>query len=265
MSELAIREGWEYDDYVRAWHELNSRANWLRGDLACGVETKGTYGEGTLERYALDVGVEYSTVRAYKQVAQAYPAESVPRGTHSWTVYRELAAQPDRLELVVSRDDWTVAEARELVAARKNPMLTLYTHTGEAVSVPQSKAEPTFNETTGEGISWAAWSWNPVTGCLHGCKYCYARAITNRFRDQFPAGSDGFTPLFRSDRLSAPKNTAIPARYRDEWHGECGNGECQVCAYRRVFVCSMADLYGRWVPDDWIAQVHEAMLASPDR
>jgi len=25
----------------------------------------------------------------------------------------------------------------------------------------------------------------------------------------------------------------------------------------------MADLYGRWVPDEWIADVHRAMLASP--
>jgi len=25
----------------------------------------------------------------------------------------------------------------------------------------------------------------------------------------------------------------------------------------------MADLYGRWVPDEWVHQVHEAMLATP--
>lgn len=26
-------------------------------------------------------------------------------------------------------------------------------------------------------IDWAESSWNPVTGCLHGCEYCYARGI----------------------------------------------------------------------------------------
>ena len=26
---------------------------------------------------------------------------------------------------------------------------------------------------------------------------------------------------------------------------------------------SMADLYGRWVPDEWIARVHASMLKSP--
>ncbi len=37
-----------------------------------------------------------------------------------------------------------------------------------------------FNRTN-ENIEWARWSWNPVTGCRHGCDYCYARDIANRF------------------------------------------------------------------------------------
>lgn len=127
-------------------------------------------------------------------------------------------------------------------------MLTLRTHTGDEIPYPQPGGKAVFNETTGEGISWAGWSWNPVTGCLHGCDYCYARAIANRFTDAYPAG---FTPLFHHERLDAPANTAIPAARRDD------------PAYRRVFVCSMADLYGRWVPDEWIQQVHASMLASP--
>ena len=24
-------------------------------------------------------------------------------------------------------------------------------------------------------IDWASHTWNPVTGCRHGCEYCYAR------------------------------------------------------------------------------------------
>lgn len=30
-------------------------------------------------------------------------------------------------------------------------------------------------------IDWCDSTWNPVTGCLHGCEYCYARGITKRF------------------------------------------------------------------------------------
>ena len=32
-------------------------------------------------------------------------------------------------------------------------------------------AKPTFN-TANESIDWAWSTWNPVTGCLHGCTYC---------------------------------------------------------------------------------------------
>lgn len=148
-------------------------------------------------------------------------------------------------------------------APRPAPVLiTLRTHDGQAIEYPKPKTLATFNETTGDGISWAGWSWNPVTGCLHGCDYCYARdiATSQRFAAAYPAG---FTPLFHSERLDAPANTKIPRQYRDDDHAPCGLGDCQICAYRRVFVCSMADLYGRWVPEEWIEKVHASMLASP--
>lgn len=124
--------------------------------------------------------------------------------------------------------------------------IMLCTHDGTPVEYPAPRGRSTFNLTEGPGISWAQWSWNPVTGCLHGCRYCYAREIatSGRSRAGFPVG---FTPLFHSERLDAPANTTIPAAHHDD------------PAYRRVFVCSMADLYGRWVPNDWIKQVHAAM------
>ena len=30
-------------------------------------------------------------------------------------------------------------------------------------------------------IEWCDSTWNPLTGCLHDCEYCYARKIANRF------------------------------------------------------------------------------------
>jgi len=128
--------------------------------------------------------------------------------------------------------------------------LTLRTHDGTPVLYPRPKGRPTFNLTQGAGISWARWSWNPITGCLHGCGYCYAREIatSERFRPRYPAG---FTPLFHPERLDAPRNTVIPAAHRND------------PAWTRVFAGSMADNYGRWVPDEWICQIHAAMLAAP--
>src|SRR5690606_26742948 len=178
----------------------------------------------------------------------------------------DLAEKVRAGEIALDRAD---RERKERLRSQPRPepppkpspvMLTLRTHDGREFPYPKPSGKATFTQQTGEGISWAKWSWNPVTGCLHGCTYCYARAIAARFPDGFPAG---FTPLFHEERLDAPANTVIPDRHRDDEHQSCGRGDCQVCAYRRVFVCSMADLYGRWVPDEWIDRVHASMLASP--
>ena len=40
-------------------------------------------------------------------------------------------------------------------------------------------------------IDWCESTWNPVTGCLHGCEYCYARRIAERFgANQMPIFAD---------------------------------------------------------------------------
>ncbi len=125
-------------------------------------------------------------------------------------------------------------------------------------------------------IDWCDASWNPVTGCLHGCEYCYARRIANRFKKKpdfipiahvhyvdkehtmadrieidHPCKDErraiipypfGFLPTLHKYRLGEPKQWKKP---------------------RNIFVCSMADLFGDWVPDDWIDRVLTACLAAP--
>lgn len=95
---------------------------------------------------------------------------------------------------------------------------------------------PIFNRTN-DNIEWAKWSWNPATGCEHGCTYCYARDIANRFWKQ------GFKPTYYPVRLDAPKNTKISDK------------EKNISGIHNVFVCSMADLFGDWVDKSWIIEV----------
>jgi protein gp37 len=109
-------------------------------------------------------------------------------------------------------------------------------------------SNPIFNQTN-DSVSWASWTWNPVTGCNHGCKFCYAREIAHndRMAAVYPFQ---FAPAFHDYRLSAPKNT----KRRDSDDPRDG----------RVFVCSMADLFGKWVPDSWIEKVFAACAESPE-
>jgi protein gp37 len=100
-----------------------------------------------------------------------------------------------------------------------------------------------LNRQTNTDIEWADWSWNPVTGCLHGCPYCYARDIAFNI---YPR-EVGFGATVWPTRLNAPR----------ERHPN-GQG-----AAKNIFVCSMADLFGRWVPARWIEAVLTTVDESP--
>jgi protein gp37 len=100
-----------------------------------------------------------------------------------------------------------------------------------------NKGSTGFNKQDTDSIKWARWSWNPVSGCRHNCSYCYARDIANRFYEQ------GFEPSFWPQRLNAPHVTKVPAIAEQD------------VGWKNVFTCSMADLFGRWVPQEWIDAV----------
>lgn len=100
-----------------------------------------------------------------------------------------------------------------------------------------------LNRQTNTDIEWADWSWNPVTGCLHTCPYCYARDIAFNV---YPREVQ-FRPTFWPTRLNAPRDRQ-----------PTGEG-----ALKNIFVCSMADLFGRWVPDRWIEAVLDTVDESP--
>lgn len=109
----------------------------------------------------------------------------------------------------------------------------------------QSTRSAGFNMQKGDSIEWAQWSWNPVTGCKHECPYCYARDIAERFYQH------GFEPAIIPSRLSAPYSKPVPAQAETD------------TSYKNVFVCSMADLFGRWVPTEWIQSVLDVCEDNP--
>lgn len=105
-------------------------------------------------------------------------------------------------------------------------------------------------------IDWCDSTWNPVTGCLHRCEYCYARGIANRF------GFGAYEPniderVLIEPAVSAGKKVPYPFNFEPTFHKYRLN-EYQNKKGRNIFVCSMADLFGEWVPDEWIEEVFKA-------
>ena len=144
-------------------------------------------------------------------------------------------------------------------------------------------------------IDWCDATWNPVTGCLHGCEYCYARRIAERFGGCWRLDLPGDTSWrnFGESGLMGDyaRHSNRKCHVLDEPEIECAvfdppsgyRGKVKPYPYyfdptfhrykldepqrwkkpRTIFVCSMADLFGEWVPDEWIEEVFRACEKAP--
>lgn len=129
-------------------------------------------------------------------------------------------------------------------------------------------------------IDWCDSTWNPVTGCLHGCKYCYARGIAERFGLPYTPklGDPGMEGAGKYDsemgldtmlELEKPyrkhgigKVEPYPAGFEPTFHKYRLNDYIDKKG-RNIFVCSMADLFGKWMPNDWKIEVLKACAKAP--
>jgi protein gp37 len=137
----------------------------------------------------------------------------------------------------VSLEEWKALRAEErqtLLAITRNDVKNL----------------PSFNRQTNDAVEWAQWTWNPVTGFQHNCSYCYARDIANQAK-MSAAYPHGFEPAFRPAHLLAPRHASVPA------------GADKDTRLPNVFTVSMGDLFGRWVPAEWIEAVLTEMRNAP--
>ena len=123
-------------------------------------------------------------------------------------------------------------------------------------------------------IEWCDSTWNPVTGCKHDCPYCYARRISARYGGWTTGGKKvtanfGKVPAELKDPLllehSDGKVTVAPYPFGFEptFHRYRLDEPARKTKGQTIFVCSMADLFGKWVPIKWIVEVLDACLRAP--
>lgn len=119
-------------------------------------------------------------------------------------------------------------------------------------------------------IDWCDSTWNPVTGCLHGCEYCYAKGIADRYGAGWETASGKFPVLedvmygqrIGKDGKPKTRKEAYPYNFTPTFHRYHLNDYTGKKS-RNIFVCSMADLFGSWVPDNWIEEVFKACEKAP--
>lgn len=119
-------------------------------------------------------------------------------------------------------------------------------------------------------IEWCDATWNPVTGCLHGCNYCYAQKIAERFKgyDDWSSSSrvmkDGVFETFEDNPpLKDGRISPYPFGFQPTLHRHLLNQPSKWKKPKRIFVCSMADLFGGWVPDEWIEMIFDVCGLNP--
>ena len=84
-----------------------------------------------------------------------------------------------------------------------------------------------MNKQGPDKIDWTDYTWNPISGCLHGCEYCYMNRLKTRFKNIME-------PAFHDKRLEQPMGVKSPSF---------------------IFTGSSGDMWGRWVDPVWVENV----------
>jgi protein gp37 len=127
-------------------------------------------------------------------------------------------------------------------------------------------------------IEWADRTWNPITGCLHDCPYCYARRIVCRFGLDFAPrigdvgfhgckydSADGIDTMMELDKpyRKDGRIEPYPMAFHPTFHRYKLDRPQGVTKRQNVFVGSMGEVFGAWVPDKWIADILDACKSAP--
>jgi len=83
-------------------------------------------------------------------------------------------------------------------------------------------------------------TWNPVTGCQHNCLYCWARNLVETRLRNTKKYRYGFSPMIHE------------REFRKRFNGGT------------IFVCDMGDLFGDFIPSEWILRVINHVRMFPD-
>jgi protein gp37 len=100
------------------------------------------------------------------------------------------------------------------------------------------------------------YSWNPITGCLNGCEYCYARRIANGRVKHLYLANNAIAPVPYPITLNEVgehlKDPFYPRFWPEKISGELNQrSNTMRVRSKGIFVCDMSDLFGIGIPEEW--------------
>ena len=107
------------------------------------------------------------------------------------------------------------------------------------------------------------YTWNPITGCLNGCTYCYARKLANtRLKERYLANDNvaikGFDIVYIDGKDPKFTDPFYPRSWFDRREPALESKKA-----KGIFVCDMSDLFGIGIPKEWTQHVKNLISLSP--
>ena len=117
---------------------------------------------------------------------------------------------------------------------------------------------------SGSMIPWCTFTFNPLSGCRHGCEYCYARKLVHRFsgdvrenklhRERYRI-ENGIYVLDEPFDGPDGKRITAPFGFEPTYHRYRLHDLDKRKGGYNIFVGSLADLFGEWVPDYMLEEI----------
>ncbi|PJF45125.1 MAG: hypothetical protein CUN55_00485 [Phototrophicales bacterium] len=99
-----------------------------------------------------------------------------------------------------------------------------------------------MNKQRKNGIEWTDYTWNPVAGCFHDCRW------------EMPDGS--IAECYAKTVAENVATSAYPKGFANHyWHPHRLNEPLRVKSPSKIFLDSMSDLMGHWVSDEQVEEV----------
>ena len=127
-------------------------------------------------------------------------------------------------------------------------------------------------------LGWADYTFDVITGCRYQCRYCFAKVTTTNMAgdirwnkaqtDKYEVDSEGRYTLTEPFMRPSGKQNFWPFGFEPTLHlYRLTNNHASVKLLKgrgkRIFVGNFSDMFGEWVPDNWIRLVMDAVEMWP--